>query len=292
MKPDDIADIVEAAVKPLIARIKELEAREIPAPVSLDTLEARIKELEGSVAEYADKLDGNSEETLTIIKSVQDIKSSMDSLPIALKVDDLKPEIEKQVNLAVSALPKPEDGKSVTIDDVSPLINDAVSKAVSSAIDALPKPKDGKDGLGMAGAMIDRDGNLQITMTDGTVKDLGRVEGKDGQDGVSLDSLEREYLTETHEIRETWTVAGRKKELTYPAGGIRHGGYWADGTKAVAGSVWNLHGNAFIAIKDTSSKPDVGASDWALFVRKGKDGETIVREKRENKPIKLSGTES
>jgi hypothetical protein len=42
---------------------------------------------------------------------------------------------------------------------------------------------DGKDGVGLAGALIDRDGSLVVTLTNGEVKSLGSVVGKDGADG-------------------------------------------------------------------------------------------------------------
>ncbi len=43
--------------------------------------------------------------------------------------------------------------------------------------------RDGRDGVGAASAMIDRGGNLILTMTDGSTKELGSVVGKDGADG-------------------------------------------------------------------------------------------------------------
>lgn len=41
----------------------------------------------------------------------------------------------------------------------------------------------GKDGVGVAGAVIDRSGVLVLTLTDGTTRDLGMVVGKDGANG-------------------------------------------------------------------------------------------------------------
>lgn len=42
---------------------------------------------------------------------------------------------------------------------------------------------DGKDGRGIASAIIDEDGHLIITYTDGTIGDLGKVTGENGRDG-------------------------------------------------------------------------------------------------------------
>lgn len=76
-----------------------------------------------------------------------------------------------------------EDGKSVSFDE----INGLVEKAVQSAIQSLPKAKDGSDGLGLAGAFIDRDGHLAVTLSNGDVKNLGPVVGK----SVTEDAVEK-----------------------------------------------------------------------------------------------------
>jgi len=134
----------------------------------------------------------------------------------------------------------------------------------------------GADGLGLAGAMIDRDGALQITLTNGEVKNLGPVVGKngaDGKDGLSLDGFELEYLPDSHEIALKATAAGRVKELRYPAGGIRPAGYWREGTKAVAGEAWVHDGSLWIAKTATGSRPESRSEDWIIAARKGRDGE-------------------
>ncbi len=86
--------------------------------------------------------------------------------------------IARLVADAVSAIPKPQDGKSVTLDDVLPMIEQAVQRVAL----ALPEPK---DGIGLAGAVIDRAGSLIITLTDGSTRELGRVVGTDGKDAVA-----------------------------------------------------------------------------------------------------------
>lgn len=51
------------------------------------------------------------------------------------------PDIGKMVSEAVAAIPVPVDGKSVTIEDVTPLLQQMVDDAVGR----IPAPKDGKD---------------------------------------------------------------------------------------------------------------------------------------------------
>lgn len=87
----------------------------------------------------------------------------------------IAPLVGEAVERAVAGLPVPENGKDADPEKVAAL----VEQTVEAAIARLPKAKDGNDGLGMAGSMIDRDGNLVVTMTDGTARTLGRVVGKD-----------------------------------------------------------------------------------------------------------------
>jgi len=51
------------------------------------------------------------------------------------------PDIAAMVSEAVAAFPVPKDGKSVTVDDVTPVLQELVSSAVAE----IPVPKDGKD---------------------------------------------------------------------------------------------------------------------------------------------------
>lgn len=137
----------------------------------------------------------------------------------------------------------------------------------------------GADGVGLAGAMIDRDDVLQVTLTNGEVKSLGKVvgrdgkDGADGKDGISFETFELEYIAETHEMCVKASAGGRTKELRYPAGGIRHGGYWRDGVKAVAGQTWTIGGTTYVAKNATSAKPAPMHEDWEIFARGGRDGE-------------------
>jgi hypothetical protein len=83
----------------------------------------------------------------------------------------IEKEIGDRVSAAIAGIPKPKDGASISVDDVTPMIR----AAVADAIKAVPAAK---DGIGLAGAMIDRDGILIVTLTDGSQKSLGPVVGK------------------------------------------------------------------------------------------------------------------
>lgn len=49
----------------------------------------------------------------------------------------------------------------------------------------------GRDGVGLAGALIDRSGVLVLTLADGTTRELGAVVGKDGEPGPAGEKGDR-----------------------------------------------------------------------------------------------------
>jgi hypothetical protein len=118
-----------------------------------------------------------------------------------------------EVERAVAAIPKPQDGRSVTEDDVLPLVERAVGEAVA----ALPPPPDtvapehfaalqaSVDGLQdttksigdvvaelkalpapPASFLVSEAGVLCGIYPDGTTKEFGRVRGADGKNGASI----------------------------------------------------------------------------------------------------------
>lgn len=82
------------------------------------------------------------------IAEIKDSPSPDFSAMVAAAVADLPtpelpqlPDIASLVRESVAAVPPPQDGKSLTPDDVQPMLQEMVDKAFS----AIPTPKDGKD---------------------------------------------------------------------------------------------------------------------------------------------------
>lgn len=278
---------------------------------AVEPLQAKIAELEKQIAAFPSPVAG---------KDGVDGRDGKDCDMDAVK---------QMIGEAVKEIPAPtngkdgmdgKDGASITLDDVRPLLDEAVRgiraeavQAIETAVKAMPAPKDGRDGrdgedgkdgapgekgadgAGVADLMIDREGALVATFTDGRMKNLGAIIGKDGRDGIDgkdgigLESFDLEYLDETHEIRVKAACGGRVKELRYPAGGLRPAGYWREGVKAAAGEAWTCDGSLWIARSATTAKPDAKSDDWIIAARKGRDGERGPKGKDADPvaPIKL-----
>lgn len=150
-----------------------------------------------------------------------------------------------------------QDGKSLTPEDIQPIIELAVSKAlldlerrgtdlIQRAIDKIPAPQNGKDG---------RDGQ----------------DGKDGQDGLGFEDMNLEY-----DGRRSFVLRYERgdsvKEISVDLPVVLDAGFYGDGKTYAPGDAVTHGGSMWIAQKETSSRPAVGNEDWRLAVKKGRDG--------------------
>ena len=203
----------------------------------------------------------------------------------AEQLSDLRTAIDQ----AISELPKPKDGepgKSVTVEDVRPLVEQEVSKAIA----ALPPPEKGKDGIGLAGALIDRDGNLVLTLSDGKLCELGRVVGKDGEpgrDGFGLDEFDASLLEDGRTVVLSFARGDieERYELHFPV--VIDRGVFKDGASYLVGDGVTWGGSYWIAQKNTEAKPGENR-DWRLAVKRGRDGKDgVVKAQAPVAPIRV-----
>ncbi len=198
-----------------------------------------------------------------------------------------------------------QDGKDADVDAVAALVLEksaaiiekavserldaAVSAALTKAMDTWPKPKDGtdgakgdtgdtgqpgRDGAGVAGAIIDKDGQLILTMSDGRVSPIGVVVGEkgapgtNGSDGLGFDNLDGSYDEQGHLVLRM--VSGeRVKSFVVP--GIIDRGVFQEGQSYLKGDGVSFGGHWFFAQKDTTAKP-MESPDWRLAVKAGRPG--------------------
>jgi len=127
--------------------------------------------------------------------------------------------------------------------------------------------------VSVTGAVIDRDGNLVLTHSDGSTKDLGQVtrDGKDGVDGLGFDDMAAEYDGERGIVLR-FTRGDQTKEFAFTMPVIIDRGVWTEGKAYDAGDAVTWAGSVWIAQKDgITAKPDSG-DGWRLSVKRGRDG--------------------
>lgn len=207
---------------------------------------------------------------------VEVVRSYVDeaTAPLLRRIDELE-------NRQASAGDAGRDAASVTIEEVAPLIAEAVERAVSM----LPAQKDGKDGVdgvGVAGALIDRTGDLVLTLSNGETRSLGPVVGKDGHDGqpgrdglqvkdldLSLAADGRTLLFSLDDGEVAYTA-----EVGVPT--MIYCGVFADGTRYQKGDTVTWAGSLWHCNAETKDKPGEGSTDWTLAVKKGRDAKSVA----------------
>jgi hypothetical protein len=206
-------------------------------------------------------------------------------------MDAVTAHIDARLSKAIDAIPTPKDGKDgqpgadgrwVTLEDVAPFI----AKEIEQRIAALPVAK---DGLGFTAAVINREGHLVLTRSDGATQDVGPVigkdgapgldgkdaigtpgrDGKDGADGLGFDDYDL-YLDETRGWILRLEQGERFKEFVL--GMPFDAKVWSAGTVYPKGAGVTSDGHYWIAQAQTSEPPGEGNPAWRIAVRRGKQG--------------------
>ncbi|HEY4136489.1 MAG TPA: hypothetical protein VGO34_14890 [Alphaproteobacteria bacterium] len=142
----------------------------------------------------------------------------------------------------------------------------------------------GADGIGLAGAFIDRDGGLVLMMTNGQSKVLGPVIGKDGQagkdgadgcDGFGFDDLEMLHDGERG-FTMRFTRGEQVKEFAFSIPVVLDRGVFKEGEAYRQGDGVTMGGSFWIARTDTTARPGDGET-WRLAVKKGRDAKEPVK---------------
>lgn len=144
------------------------------------------------------------------------------------------------------------------------------------------KGADGRDGVGNSGAVIDRDGNLILFLTDGKTINLGPVvgkdgapgekgtDGRDGADGVGFDDMVVEHDGE-RTIALRFIRGEEIKEFAFSIPVVLDRGVYKADKEYSQGDAVTWGGSLWIA--QTAAKGKPGESDgWRLAVKKGRDG--------------------
>ncbi|WP_430261924.1 hypothetical protein [Neorhizobium sp. DAR64862/K0K3] len=294
----ELAGMVKAQLDPILKRISALEKRFDSLPMPKDGKDADSDQI---VLKVTRKFESD---LLPIREAMEEMKNDIPATIKAL-VDAAVSEIPAPVDLStdlealkavVASIPAPQDGKGVTVEDVAPLIASEVEKRVSG----LPVAKDGKDGVngrdgvGLAGALIDRGGELVVTLTNGATKNLGPVVGKDGdpgkpgRDGFALEDFDASVMDDGRTVLLAFTGKNidYSVELGFPVmlyrGVFTEGTYSKGDTVTWGGSLWHCDADK------TDSKPGDGSKDWTLCAKKGRDGKDgVVKDAKPQQPVRV-----
>jgi len=213
-------------------------------------------------------------------------------------------DVEALSKSAAALVPKAEDGKSVTLDDVRPLVEELVSKAVA----ALPAPEKGKDAdmdvlkshVGelvkaiqpaaplpvpsveeIAGTFERRFSDLTLSWErqarDTFEKAADRMpKPKDGKDALSLENFDMalgdDGRTVTVKMQAGETVIEKSVKI---AAVIDRDIFKSDGAYEKGDGV--SYGGSFWIAKCDAPKgvPGSGETDWRCAVKKGRDGKDL-----------------
>jgi hypothetical protein len=164
------------------------------------------------------------------------------------------------------------------------LLDDAVTSYMQKH-PPIPGPagkdgENGRDGVGVASAVINRDGALVIAMTDGTTRELGRVvggegpagrDGIDGKDGFGIDDLDTEVDERGHVFGQFVRDGEVRKRFRVP--GIADQGVWRrDDRGYLKGDSVTWGGSSWIAQVDNPQGQPGTTTDWRMAVSKGSTG--------------------
>lgn len=316
--PEDVAGIVHRQIAPELDGIrKALDA--IPAPPELPDITTMV----------ADTVKA----AIDAIPAPQDGKDGR-----SVSVEDVAPLIAEEVSKAVAAIPAPKDGEpgkdgrdGVDGKDAEPIskeqiveavlsMPDAIKDAVAEFLTANPPPAgkdgrdgvdgkdgepgergaDGRDGVDAVDAMLDKDGNLNFTFSDGRIKNVGMVCGRDGRDGSNgkdgepgapgrdgfgFDDLSVEYDGE-RTITFKFMRGDLVKEFPVVVPLVLDRGLWTEAREYKAGDGVTWGGHFWIAQRDTADKPD-NLKDWRIAVKRGRDGKSAPSTDRTPPKVKV-----
>lgn len=262
------------------------------------------KSLGDHVKETEEKLAALTKEVSTLKNTTApdftaQLADAVASLP-APKIPEL-PDIGAMVSEAVAALPPAQDGKSVTPEDVRPLLQELVTaavgeipvprdgkdydpavlkQAVDDAVAALPPAQDGRDALQLEIQPFIDEGKSYTrgsyaTHNGGLWRAYEKTHGMRGWecivDGVSDVDIsmngQRNFIVTVNRA----SGASEKKSFDIPT--MVYRGVFKSGDEYLPGDTVTWGGSLWHCDEQTQGKPgETGSKGWTLAAKRGRDG--------------------
>lgn len=287
-------------IVPTVERVAEVERQIKEVPTPRDGKDADPAEIERMVSAEVERRLADIVERAA--KAVPPPENGRDADPadIARMVSDALDNAREGIAKAAAELidvPHPDPGPPGRDVDMD-VVRETIAEHVKAAVAEIPVPKDGrdgvdgqkgdpgvpgKDGVGMAGLLIDRAGDLVATMTDGTVRSLGPIvgkdgapgtdgqPGKDGRDGFGFEDMTEELADDGRTLIRRYVRGDEVKEFRHSLAVVLDRGVYREGESYAKGDAVSFGGSLFIAQEPTTDKPETTKA-WRLAVKRGRDG--------------------
>lgn len=235
----------------------------------------------------------------TALNITAQLADAVASIP-APKIPEL-PDIGAMVSEAVATLPLPQDGKSVTPEDLRPLLQELVTaavgeipvprdgkdydpavlkQAVDDAVASLPPAQDGRDALQLEIQPFIDEGKSYprgsyATHNGGLWRAYEKTHGMRGWecivDGVSDVDIsmngQRNFIVTVNRA----SGASEKKSFDIPA--MVYRGVFKSGDEYLPGDTVTWGGSLWHCDEQTQDKPgEAGSKGWTLAAKRGRDG--------------------
>lgn len=248
----------------------------IPAPKDgedgLPGKDADVEAVAAIVAEQAKDAIG------AIADEIRLVRETVDALPpIPAPVD--KAEIVAEVR---ALIPDPQPGEP--------------GKPGEPGAPGL-KGDPGADGLAVKEFIRGQNDNLIVTMSDGSIRDLGvfvgkdgdpGAPGKDGTDGFGWEDMDEVLADDGRTIIRRYVHGDKIKEFRHKFAVPLDRGVYKDDTDYEKGDMVSWAGSSWIAQQDgKGQKPDNGGGYWRLHVKRGRDGKDGVLKEPPSGKVKI-----
>lgn len=135
-----------------------------------------------------------------------------------------------------------------------------------------------KDGVGVAGAVIDRGGQLVLTLSDGKSVNLGVVVGRDaepakqGESGFSLDDFAAEMQPDGRTVQMKFARGDQVQTYDLMLPVMIYRGVFKEGQSYERGDTVTWGGSLWHCDEPTDEKPEGPGKAWTLAAKRGRDG--------------------
>ncbi|MGV1370149.1 phage portal protein [Klebsiella pneumoniae] len=303
--PQDGKSVTPEDLRPLLQELVTAAVGEIPVPRDgKDYDPAVLKQaVDDAVAALPPAQDGRSVTPEDLRPLLQElVTAAVGEIPVPRDGKDYDPAVLKQaVDDAVAALPPAQDGRSVTPEDLRPLLQELVTaavgeipvprdgkdydpavlkQAVDDAVAALPPAQDGRDALQLEIQPFIDEGKSYprgsyATHNGGLWRAYEKTHGMRGWecivDGVSDVDIsmngQRNFIVTVNRA----SGASEKKSFDIPA--MVYRGVFKSGDEYLPGDTVTWGGSLWHCDEQTQDKPgETGSKGWTLAAKRGRDG--------------------